>query len=235
MFLEGKHQPKSDVSDAPSPAPAPDGPFSATLFPALDNLDQSPLGLRRLLVSSEGGDREDDERRKFETPEVIGGLAEPGLGSPKQPPTLPSIPPLDVPPTGAEVWDLPATIRGRILERLFGHNLHPNNPTVDIWEADTGTVASNKSVDLNSPAYRNEKNNALYNKLSNAINDLAEYEGSRYGQIIIPGDEIKSRILIVVVPNEGTRAQQEVMRRIVELGRQRGLTVNFETYLRATP
>jgi hypothetical protein len=83
--------------------------------------------------------------------------------------------------------------------------------------------------------YRNENSNILYTKLRKAINDLADYEGSRYAEISIPGDEIKSRALIVVVPNEGAMAQQEVMRRIVELGGQRGITVSFEIYPRATP
>ena len=232
MLLGGQLPTKSDASDAPSPTPAPNGPYSATLLPALDNLDQSPLGPRRLLVSSEGGDREDDERRKFETPEVIGGLSEPGLWSPKQPPRLPSIPPLDVPPDGAErsavtdAWGLPPTRRGRALEPLFGHNLHPNNPTVDIWDRRSGTVTSLKSIDLGSSAY--QESNALYNKLSGYVNDLTDFEGSWYGDIFIPGEEIKSRVLTVIVPSEGSSTQQEAMRRIIELGARRGVTVNFK-------
>jgi hypothetical protein len=133
----------------------------------LDNLDQSPPGPRRLLVSSEGGDREDDERRKFETPEVIG---------------------------------------------------------------DSGAVISLKSVNLNSPTYRNEENNALYSKLSRDLNKLAEFQGSDYADTKIPGDAIKSRTLRIIVPNGGTAAQQEAMRRIVELGRQRGVTVDIIIY-----
>jgi len=234
MLLGGELQPKSDASDPPSPTPAtaPNGSYNATLLPALDNLDQSPLGPRRLLVSSEGGDREDDERRKFETPEVIGGLSEPGLWSPKQPPRLPSIPPLDVPPDGAErsavtdAWGLPPTRRGRALEPLFGHNLHPNNPTVDIWDRRSGTVTSLKSIDLGSSAY--QESNALYNKLSGYVNDLTDFEGSWYGDIFIPGEEIKSRVLTVIVPSEGSSTQQEAMRRIIELGARRGVTVNFK-------
>jgi hypothetical protein len=228
----GLLSPKSDASDAPSPTPAPNGPYSATLLPALDNLDQSSLGPRRLMVSSEGGEREDDERRKFETPEVIGGLSEPGLGSPKQPPTLPSIPPLDVPPTWAEVWGLAPTKRGRILEPLFGHNLHPNYPTVDIWDPESGSVTSLKSIDLRSSTYQVEGNspNALYKKLSGYLNDLAEFEHAEYADIMIPKGAVKSRTLTVIVPNEGTPTQREVMQRIIEVGRQRGVVVNFRTH-----
>jgi hypothetical protein len=236
MLLGGELQPKSDASDVPSPTPVANGPYNASLLPALDNLDQSPLGPRRVLVSSEGGDREDDERRKFETPEVIGGLSEPGLGSPKQPPTLPSIPPLDVPPetaegtTGTGGWELLPIKRGREHEQIFGHNLHPNYPTVDRWEVDSGTVTSLKSVDLNSPTYRNEAKNTLYNKLSRDLNKLAKFHGSEYAETKIPEYAIKSRTLKIIVPNAGTAAQQEVMRRIVELGRQRGVTVDVIIY-----
>ena len=128
------------------------------------------------------------------------------------------------------MWDLPATIRGRILEPLFGHNLHPNNPTVDRFEVDSAAVISLKSVNLNSPTYRNEENNALYNKLSRDLNKLAEFEGSHYADIEIRADAIKSRTLRITVPNSGTTAQQETMRRIVELGRQRGVTVDVTIY-----
>ena len=51
-----------------------------------------------------------------------------------------------------------------------------------------------------------------------------------YGDLYIPEEAIKSRVLTVIVPIEGTSAQQEVMHRIVELGTQRGLTVNFKIY-----
>jgi hypothetical protein len=194
-----------------------------------------------LLVGDEG---EDEEQRKFEAPAVWGGMTEPGLRSPKRLPTLPSIPPLEVlPPTppppdvaarpgGRGVWDLPPTARGRALEQLLGHNLHPNYPTVDIWESDSGAVTSLKSIDLDSPAYRVEGNsqNALYSKLSKCVNDLAEFRGSYYASIYIPEEAIKSRMLTVIVPSEGTAAQQEVMRRIVDLGKQRGLTVNIKIY-----
>jgi hypothetical protein len=130
------------------------------------------------------------------------------------------------------VWDLPPTARGRALEQLLGHNLHPNYPTVDIWESDSGAVTSLKSIDLDSPAYRVEGNsqNALYSKLSKCVNDLAEFRGSYYASIYIPEEAIKSRMLTVIVPSEGTAAQQEVMRRIVDLGKQRGLTVNIKSY-----
>ena len=133
---------------------------------------------------------------------MIGGLTEPGLWSPKQPPTLPSIPPLDVPPDGAErsavtdAWGLPPIRRGRALEPLFGHNLHPNNPTVDIWDRRSGTVTSLKSIDLGSSAY--QESNALYNKFSGYVNDLTDFQGSWYDNLPIPTALVLCQIIYCI-------------------------------------
>jgi len=135
-------------------------------------------------------------------------------------------------PSGRGVWDLPATLRGRILEKIFGHNLHPNHPTIDIWDPITGTATSLKSIDLESPAYQmNGKNgNALYNKLSKAVNDLAEFSGGRYGGTQVQEHRITSRTLTVIVPGLGTPEQRYVLRQIFEVGRQRGVVVRTEVY-----
>jgi hypothetical protein len=133
---------------------------------------------------------------------------------------------------GRGVWDLPATLRGRILEKIFGHNLHPNHPTIDIWDANTGAVTSLKSVDLESPTYQvNGKYvNALHTKLSKAVDALADFEGGRYADKYVPEDEITSRALTVIVPGLGTAEQRQVLRQIVEVGRQRGVLVRIEVY-----
>src|SRR4029077_10447418 len=126
--------------------------------------------------------------------------------------------------TSRGVWDLPATKRGRILEKIFGNNLHPNHPTIDVWDQDTGAVTSLKSLDLESPVYQvNGKHaNALYNKLSRAVDDLAEFEGGRYAATNVPKHEITSRTLTLIVPGLGTAEQRQVLRLIAEVGKQRG-------------
>jgi hypothetical protein len=85
---------------------------------------------------------------------------------------------------------------------------------------------------LNSPTYKVDENNqnARYNKLRKYVNELAEFQGSRYADIYIRSEAIKSRTLTVIVPNVGAAAQQEVMRRIIELGRQHDVIVNFKIY-----
>lgn len=191
-----------------------------------------------LLISGEL-DKEDEEKKKLESPAVAAGLIEPGLARPNRLPTFPSIPPVEAPlpeeapgPSGRGVWDSPPTIRGRTLEQLFGHNLHPNYPTVDIWDPTSGTITSLKSVDLESPSYTAEGRyqGTLYNRLSKYVNDLAEFEGTTYAESSIPKDGIRARVLNVIVPGPGTATQQEVMRRIIGLGAQRGLTITFTIY-----
>ena len=124
------------------------------------------------------------------------------------------------------------TRRGRTLEEMFGHNLHPNHPIIDVWNPDTGEVTSIKSVDLESPSYQVKGRyvNALYNKLSRDLDRLAEYKGGHYAGDYIPGNQITSRALTVIVPNEGPTAQQRVLRQLVEVGKQRGLIVRIRIH-----
>ena len=133
---------------------------------------------------------------------------------------------------GRGVWDLPGTKRGRTLEQIFGHNLHPNHPTIDVWDPDTGATTSLKSIDLEAPVYEvnGKYGNALYSKLSKAVDKLADFEGGRYAGNYVPKDEITSRTLTVIVPSLGTAEQREVLRRISGVGNQRGVMVRVEVY-----
>jgi hypothetical protein len=72
--------------------------------------------------------------------------------------------------------------------------------------------------------------NALYNKLSRAVDDLAEFEGGRYAGNEVPEEEITSRTLSVIVPGLGTAEQRQVLRLIAEVGKQRGVAVRIEVY-----
>jgi hypothetical protein len=133
---------------------------------------------------------------------------------------------------GRGLWDLPPVKRGRLLEIIFGRNLHPDHPTIDIWHPNTGAVTSLKSVDLEATGYqvKGKYLNALYNKLSKDINNLAEFRGGEYGGVDIAEDEITSRTLAVIVPGHGTAEQAQVLRQLVQVGRQRGVNVRIEVY-----
>jgi hypothetical protein len=94
----------------------------------------------------------------------------------------------------------------------------------------TGAVTNLKSVDLEAPSYQVEGRyvNALYGKLSKAVNDLAEFTGGRYAGKDVPGNEITSRTLTVIVPGLGTAEQQQVLDNIIAVGKQRGVIVKVK-------
>jgi hypothetical protein len=71
---------------------------------------------------------------------------------------------------------------------------------------------------------------ALYNRLSKAVDDLAEFTGGRYAGMRVPEHEITSRTLTVIVPDLGTAEQRQVLRLIGDVGRQRGVIVRIEVY-----
>lgn len=110
--------------------------------------------------------------------------------------------------------------------------MHPDHPTIDIWDPNTGAVTSLKSVDLEAPGYQVEDKhvNALYNKLSKGLNELAEFKGGEYVDTYVPEEDITSRTLTVIVPGSGTAEQRRVLQRIVEVGKQRGVIVRIEVY-----
>jgi hypothetical protein len=93
-------------------------------------------------------------------------------------------------------------------------------------------VTSLKSVDLETPAYqvKDSSDRRLYNKLSRDLNKLAEFEGGEYAAVNVPKHEITSRTLTVIVPSAGTAEQAQVLRQIVQVGRQRGVNVKIEVY-----
>jgi filamentous hemagglutinin len=79
---------------------------------------------------------------------------------------------------------------------------------------------------LGAVTYQNAS--ALYSKLSGYVNDLADFSGASYGGVSI--SEVASRTLTVAVPNAGTAAQQQVIQQIIQVGIQRGVTVNVVVF-----
>jgi hypothetical protein len=102
----------------------------------------------------------------------------------------------------------------------------------DIWNPDTGAVTSLKSVDLDASSYQVKGRyvNALYSKLSRNVENLAEFTGGRYGGTNVREEEITSRTVTVIVPGLGSAEQRQVLRQIVEAGRQRRVMVRIEVY-----
>lgn len=84
----------------------------------------------------------------------------------------------------------------------MGNNVGRTYPTIDNYDADTGTIMSVKSRDITSVTYQNPSN--LQSTIKNDINTLASISG---GPGILPGD-IQNRVLNVVVPDVPLSAGQ---------------------------
>jgi hypothetical protein len=121
------------------------------------------------------------------------------------------------------VWLLNDLLRGRIAEVVHGRTLPFSFPTIDKFV--NGIATSIKSVNLNAPYYRDAK--ALYYTLQNQINRVVDFIGARHAGVTIEERQIMGRALDVLVPHNGSVAQKSAIKRAIEYGAQRGVTVNI--------
>jgi hypothetical protein len=132
---------------------------------------------------------------------------------------------LGVPMTRAagNVWLLNDLLRGRIAEVVHGRTLPFGFPKIDRFV--NGIATSIKSINLNAPYYHNAK--ALYYTLQNQINRVVDFIGAKHASVTIKEHQIMGRALDVLVPHTGSVAQRSAIKRAIEYGAQRGVTVNI--------
>jgi filamentous hemagglutinin len=97
---------------------------------------------------------------------------------------------------------------------VHGRNLPFTFQTIDKFA--NGIATSIKSINLNAPSYRQAK--ALYGKLREQINEVANFTGKKWAGVIIGEDQIAGRTLDVVVPHSGNVAQKSAIKQAVEYG-----------------
>jgi len=124
-------------------------------------------------------------------------------------------------------WSLDPFARGVALENLYGHNVPAGFRTIDRWDNVTGTAASIKSMDLNAVTYQTPSRMSY--QIKDYIDSVAGYTGTTrlgHGHLVINPHEINFRVLDLVVPNNGSAAQQQVINQMIEYGRTQGVQVN---------
>lgn len=124
------------------------------------------------------------------------------------------------------IWDKDNFERGVALRKKYGGNLPHNYPVISRFEDHEAT--SIKSIDTTSPFYQNL--NKLKSVVKGYIDDLADFNGASWGDTTISGDDIHSRRLIIVLPENGSaecKAQIEALRSYAE---SRGVKLQIETY-----
>ncbi len=104
--------------------------------------------------------------------------------------------------------------RGTDYEKLKGVNIGGTFPVIDDYKKDTGTVTSDKSIDLNTPTYRDHPNESK-TVINGYIDDLAKFDGGASTQggrrIEIRPNDIKQRNLDLGIPTSTCKGDNETM------------------------
>jgi hypothetical protein len=126
---------------------------------------------------------------------------------------------------GRGVWEQGPGPRGEAIEKMLGQNLPQNYPTIDRFE--NGIATSIKSVDLTDPTYLKVEN--LTRIGVGYVDKVAAFRGRRWAGVEIKAGDITGRGLdLAVPPGAATAEQQAALQRLVEYGRQRGVTVTIK-------
>lgn len=126
----------------------------------------------------------------------------------------------------ASCWEFDPGARGLLIEQELGGNLPTGFPTVDRWIAETGEAASIKSVDLMAATYQERCQLAV--KLKGFVDDLSAFKGRAWYGARIYQRDIKSRVLILAIPDvRRTAEQQFVLDDVRAYGIQHGVTVTL--------
>jgi hypothetical protein len=112
------------------------------------------------------------------------------------------------------------------IEQALGHNVPASYPTIDTWDAATGTANSIKSVDLNAPTYQSAT--ALSRTLNKYVDSVAEFQGRNWGGLNITSGMIQARSLTVAIPDVSISSSQwDTMAAAYQYGLQQGVSVEY--------
>ena len=104
---------------------------------------------------------------------------------------------LGTPASASPVWKLGWGLRGQKINEVFGDPTFPSNyPVID--KIPNGIATSVKSIDLNAATYQNEE--SLAYRLNKFVADVREFDGDRWGGLLIRDVDIKGRAVQVIVP-----------------------------------
>jgi filamentous hemagglutinin len=126
-------------------------------------------------------------------------------------------------PPPPSVWLLDPFERGVQLENWAGRNLPQNFPDIDRFE--NGVATSIKSLNLAADTY--QKIAPLSNVIKQYIDDVAQFNGAKFGGVIIRSSEIAGRALELIVPERALRWQQVILDGMVDYGKTKDVTVSI--------
>jgi hypothetical protein len=125
---------------------------------------------------------------------------------------------------GEDVWTKGPVVRGEIIEKELGQNLHQNFPTVDRFK--DGIVTSIKSLDLSAPTY--QRPTTLSRILRGYVDKVAGFEKGTLGKDVIKSSEVTGRALDLAIPSGASSTQQAILKEIISYGQSKNVAVNIK-------
>jgi hypothetical protein len=104
----------------------------------------------------------------------------------------------------AAAWELGWAARGLYFSERLGANLPPWFPVIDSWL--NGVATSIKSIDLRAATYQSAER--LTYRLNKYIDQIALYDGSESGFLVIESSAIRQRVLSLAIPKGSMTAAQ---------------------------
>jgi filamentous hemagglutinin len=119
-------------------------------------------------------------------------------------------------------WQLAPFERGRSFDRGLGNSLGANFPVVDRF--DNGVVTSIKSLDLGAKSYLTP--GAVLGRVTGYVDEVQNFQGVEWRDNAIQQSEIMGRVLDLVVPSVGTRAQESELSDAADYAKSVGVNMN---------
>ena len=125
-----------------------------------------------------------------------------------------------------DIWEKENFERGTILREKYGGDLPYNYPVISAFSE--GEAVSIKSVDTTAPKYQTEM--GIDKKVKSCIDDLSGFNGAKYGNIDISEEDIKSRKLILVIPENTSQANENHILKLFSYAKEKGVELVIEKF-----
>ena len=121
------------------------------------------------------------------------------------------------------IWQMDPFARGAAIENLLGRSpqLAHNFPVIDRFQ--NGIATSIKSIDLMAQSYQSIA--TLTRTVQGYINILANWQGARWGGVIIEVSQIAGRELILAIPPDASQAQLQALYQLQQSALDQGVTL----------
>ncbi|MFC1412233.1 hypothetical protein ACEZCY_22655 [Streptacidiphilus sp. N1-12] len=112
------------------------------------------------------------------------------------------------------------------IEAALGGNLVKGYPYIDIWDAETATATSVKSIKLRADSHR-LPNSYVTSTGKRYVNDMVNFRrnGTPRSDPALSPDMVKNYVLRLAFPDGATADQLVALQKVVGYGAQNGITV----------